>query len=195
MTRFAFAFLALAGLSGAADTAKVVAKPTGAPPAPEWKPETDMPAQPLVHGPDNHGHALRGTVDSVNTVTVQELAKLGEDSARKLYVGKIVTFRDVVPVGVSAKNERKKNVCMQGFWKSFKPWMGALQGGDQRLLQLRGRNHRMVETPPLQGGRSSGRESVSASRRCLRYGKSLLRRRSRQRTSVHFQFGPSSDRG
>jgi len=65
-------------------------------------------------------------VDSVNLVSIEEMAKLGVDSARKLYAGKVVTFlSDFAPVGVRAKNERKKNVCMQGFGKWFNPNIGA----------------------------------------------------------------------
>ena len=109
MTNFAAVCLALAGLAAATDTAKIATK---------------LPA----HGPDNHGHVLHGTVDSVNLVSVEEMAKLGIDSARKLYAGKIVTFLpDFAPVGVGAKNERKKNVCMQGFSKWLKPRIGKLE--------------------------------------------------------------------
>jgi hypothetical protein len=63
-------------------------------------------------------------------VSIEEMAKLGVDSARKLYAGKIVTFlSDFAPVGVRAKNERKKNVCMQGFGKWFNPNIGAFRRG------------------------------------------------------------------
>ena len=111
MTNFATVCLALAGLAAATDTAKA---------------PTKLPA----HGPDNHGHALHGTVDSMNLVSVEEMAKLGVDSARKLYAGKIVTFLpDFAPVGVRAKNERKKNVCMQGFGKWFNPNIGTFRSG------------------------------------------------------------------
>ena len=35
------------------------------------KSKTDsVVTRPPVHGPDNHGHALRGTVDSVNLVSI-----------------------------------------------------------------------------------------------------------------------------
>jgi len=91
---------------------------------------TNSVATPAAHGPDHHGHALHGTVDSVNLVSIEEMAKLGVDSARKLYAGKIVTFLpDFAPVGVRAKNERKKNVCMQGFGKWFNPNIGTFRRG------------------------------------------------------------------
>lgn len=84
------------------------------------------PAQPLVHGPDHHSHALRGVVDTVNTITLEDLVRMGVDSARARYAGKIVTFRDMTPVGVRAKNEERKNVCMQGFLKKFRPYLGTV---------------------------------------------------------------------
>ncbi len=135
MTRSVFVSLLFAALAGAqvdkspapaAATPALQATPQGASSAADTV--VYSPAQPLEHGPDNHGHALRGTVDSINPITVTELARMGIDSARKLYLGKTVTFRDLSPVGVSAKNERRKNVCMQGFVKRFYPtWMGKLQ--------------------------------------------------------------------
>ena len=91
------------------------------------------PEAPKSHGPDNHGHALRGTVDSVNTVTLDGLAKLGIDEARKQYLGKIVTFRDLTPVGIRAKNEDRQNVCMQGFVKHFHPRIAKTQVGSLRV--------------------------------------------------------------
>ena len=85
------------------------------------------PAQPLVHGPDHHAHATRGVVDTVNTITLEDLVRMGVDSARARYAGKIVTFRDMCPAGVSAKNEERKNVCMQGFFKRFRPFIGSVR--------------------------------------------------------------------
>jgi hypothetical protein len=96
---------------------------------------TNSVTTPAAHGPDHHGHALHGTVDSANLVSVEEMAKLGVDSARKLYAGKIVTFLpDFAPVGVRAKNERKKNVCMQGFSKWLKPRIGTFENVAVRVF-------------------------------------------------------------
>jgi hypothetical protein len=92
-------------------------------------PGTYPPAQPMVHGPDHHAHALRGVVDTVNTITLEDLVRMGVDSARARYSGKIVTFRDMCPVGVSAKNEERTNVCMQGFLRKFRPYIGSVGNG------------------------------------------------------------------
>lgn len=55
---------------------------------------------------------------------------MGVDSANRLYAGRIVTFRPPLrPVGVSAKNEARENVYMQGFIKRFKPFLGQFQSG------------------------------------------------------------------
>ena len=92
------------------------------------------PAQPLVHGPDHHPHALRGVVDTANTITLEELVRMGVDSARARYAGKIVTFRDMCPVGVRAKNEERRNVCMQGFIKEFRPYLGTVGNSAIRVF-------------------------------------------------------------
>jgi aryl carrier-like protein len=62
-----------------------------------------------------HPHGLLGEVDSVNAITPERLAQMGLDSARALYLGKTATFKGLTPVGLRAKNEQRKNVCMQGF--------------------------------------------------------------------------------
>lgn len=92
---------------------------------------TTPPPSPI--GPDNHLHALRGTVDSVTPLTIEEVAKLGVAEAQKRYLGKIVTFKGLNPVGVRAKNEDEKNVCMQGFGKWFNPRVGGFESGDIRV--------------------------------------------------------------
>jgi hypothetical protein len=62
-------------------------------------------------------------------MTIEELAKLGLDEARKRYLGKVVTFKGLTPVGVTAKNEERENVCMQGFGNWFKPKIGPFKRG------------------------------------------------------------------
>lgn len=65
-------------------------------------------------------HETHGTVDEANAVTLEDIAKLGVEQARAKYAGKIVTFKGpMVPVGVRAKNEERKNVCTQGFLLRF----------------------------------------------------------------------------
>lgn len=88
------------------------------------------PAQPLVHGPDHHPHATRGVVDTVNTITLEYLVRMGVDSARARYAGKIVTFRDMCPTGVRAKNEERKNVCTQGFIRDIRPFFGSVRNAE-----------------------------------------------------------------
>ena len=79
--------------------------------------------------PNERPHALRGTVDSVNALTIQEVAKLGVEEAKKRYLGKVVTFKGLDPLGVGAKNENRENVCMQDFGKWFKPEVGPFEHG------------------------------------------------------------------
>ena len=65
-------------------------------------------------------HETHGTVDEANAITLEDIAKLGVEGARAKYAGKIVTFKGpMVPVGVSSKNEGRKNVCMQSFLHRF----------------------------------------------------------------------------
>lgn len=65
-------------------------------------------------------HETHGTVDEANAITLEDIAKLGIEGARAKYAGKIVTFKGpMVPVGVRAKNEDRKNVCAQGFLLRF----------------------------------------------------------------------------
>ncbi len=87
------------------------------------------PLSPSPVAPDNHPHALRGTVDSLTPLTIEDVAKLGVAEAKKRYLGKVVTFKGLNPVGVRAKNENEKNVCMQGFGKWLSPAIGQFQHG------------------------------------------------------------------
>ncbi len=65
-------------------------------------------------------HAEHGTVDEANAITLEDIAKLGVEGAREKYAGKIVTFKGpMVPVGISSKNEERKNVCTQSFLLRF----------------------------------------------------------------------------
>ena len=65
-------------------------------------------------------HQTHGAVDEANAVTMEEVASLGLEAARAKYAGKIVTFKGpFLPVGVSSKNEERKNVCMQSFLHHF----------------------------------------------------------------------------
>jgi hypothetical protein len=79
---------------------------------------------------DGHPHAVRGSVDSAKALTLEEIAKLSLEEAKARYLGKVVTFKGVNPAGVSAKNEERSNVCMQGFGKWFTPHIGPVQRGD-----------------------------------------------------------------
>jgi hypothetical protein len=72
---------------------------------------------------------LRGTVDSANAVTLEEIAKLSLEEAKTRYLGQVVTFKGLYPEGVRAKNEERSNVCMQGFGKWFTPHISTFQGG------------------------------------------------------------------
>lgn len=56
-----------------------------------------------------------GTVDFDHAITLEDVVKMGPDSARAKLVGKIVTFKGMSHVSVRAKNEDKPNTCMQGF--------------------------------------------------------------------------------
>lgn len=65
-------------------------------------------------------HAEHGTVDEANAITLEDIAKLGIEGANAKYAGKIVTFKGpMVPVGITSKNEERKNVCAQGFLLRF----------------------------------------------------------------------------
>jgi hypothetical protein len=70
-----------------------------------------------------HPHGLLGKVDTANAITMEQIVQLavqkGIKEVRERYVGKIVTFKGLIPVGVRAKNEKRQNVCMQGFVQDF----------------------------------------------------------------------------
>jgi hypothetical protein len=70
-----------------------------------------------------HPHGLLGTVDTVNAITMEQIVQLavqkGMKEVRERYVGKVVTFKGLIPVGVRAKNEKRQNVCMQGFLQRY----------------------------------------------------------------------------
>ena len=70
-----------------------------------------------------HPHGLLGTVDTANAITMEQIVQLavqkGMKEVRERYVGKIVTFKGLIPVGLRSKNEHRKNVCMQGFLQNF----------------------------------------------------------------------------